>query len=55
MAALIPRAPARAVARVMINFRINPIVSFFGFFIRYELVRLVKSLPPSQEGGRADV
>ena len=45
MAALIPRAPARAVARVMINFRINPMVSFLGFFIRYDLVRSVNPFP----------
>ena len=36
MAALIPKAPAKAVARAMTNFRINPMVSFvFDFSIRY--------------------
>ncbi len=39
MAALMPKAPASAVARVMINFRINPMVSFFlDLSIRYDLI-----------------
>ena len=46
MAALMPRAPARAVARAITNFRIIPMVSFFfDSSIRYDFYRLVKLLP----------